>query len=155
MLDRFRYPRSPYFPQIVVFVLWVIYLLLFGLFHNIIGNDLVALAFLPVIVAGWYFGATGGVLIAVLTIFVSGLLPVMTDRLSLAQAIHFAGWLNDLVLILTGLVFGRLGNITREHRASLIELQEMENERSARANFISALDRKSTRLNSSHQLISY
>src|SRR5574341_818989 len=103
MLDRFRYPRSPYFPQIVVFVLWVIYLLLFGLFHNIIGNDLVALAFLPVIVAGWYFGATGGVLVAVLTIFVSGLLPVMTDRLSLAQAIHFAGWLNDLVLVLAGL----------------------------------------------------
>src|SRR5574341_1545552 len=141
MLDRFRYPRSPYFQQIVVFVLWVIYLLLFGLFPNIIGNDLVALAFLPVIVAGWYFGATGGVLVAVLTIFVSGLLPVMTDRLSLAQAIHFAGWLNDLVLVLTGLVFGRLGNITREHRASLVKLQEMESERSARANFISALNK--------------
>ncbi len=138
--DKLLYPRSKILPWVVVLILWVTYLLVFGLFHNQVGLALASTAILPVIAASWYFGSAGGLLVAALTILINSFLLLAGDGLPLIRMIAPGNWIGDLALLVIGMAFGRLGTVAREHRASLAQLQEMEKERSLHANFLAALN---------------
>jgi diguanylate cyclase (GGDEF)-like protein len=139
-LDSLLYPRSKTPPRVVVLILWVTYLLVFGLFQTKVGLVLASMAVLPVIAASWYFGSAGGLSVAVLTILINSILLWVGDDLPLAKMIAPANWIGDLALLVIGSVFGALGTVAREHRAFLVQLQDLEKERRVQANFMAVLN---------------
>ncbi len=145
------------FPYIAVFALFIVYAGIFTLYHNAAGVGIAALAAVPVIVAGWYFGIMGGVFTA--------LLSVLSNIGILIAAGHFAtiNFVSDIAgffsLVLIGIVVGLLGTTMRERNEALNKLEKIEADHQAHTNFLEILNDitgmalKSTSLNSTVSLL--
>jgi diguanylate cyclase (GGDEF)-like protein len=126
------------FPYIAVAFVFLLYSVIFMLFHGRAGFGAASLAVIPVIAASWYFGIRGGIFIAILSILVSALLLIIMDR---QQDIFSLG--NDLrifILILIALITGKLGTITRERSEALVRLEASEKRQRAQMNFLELLN---------------
>jgi diguanylate cyclase (GGDEF)-like protein len=126
------------FPYIAVAFVFLLYAVVFMLFHDRAGFGIASLTVIPVIAASWYFGIRGGILIAILSILVSAFLLTMMDQ---QQDIFSLG--NDLrifILILIALMTGKLGTVTREHSEALVRLETSEKRQRAQMNFLELLN---------------
>ena len=66
------------FGYITVIILYAVYIALFAVYYDEAGIAVAALATIPVIGAGWYFGSVGGMLTAILLIL-SNLAILVSD----------------------------------------------------------------------------
>jgi diguanylate cyclase (GGDEF)-like protein len=99
-----------------------------------------ALAIIPVFGASWYFGITGGTLTAVFSILASTAILVFEGHSSLILFSGPGNLIGTLSLIFTGIVVGRFGSISREHRAAILRLEKYERDRQAHTDFLELLN---------------
>lgn len=140
MLEKLAYPRSQTFPRLLVAGLWVLYFVVFELFHHQIGPDIGALAIFPIIAAGWYLGFRASLLVAVLMIFANFTQLLVENHVTFLSIIGFWDWIDNLIMLFVGVIVGKLGMVLREHRTVMVQLQGLENERENHAHFISTLN---------------
>jgi len=127
-------------PYLVILVTFGLYMAIFAVLHRQAGIGVAALAILPVMGASWYFGISGGVLTAILSVLVNAAILITEDY-------SHAGWLSSvgnligaLALILTGLVVGRLGTLSREHKDAIQKLEQYEKGRQFHTDFLELLN---------------
>ena len=124
------------FGYILVIVLYAIYVAVSIVYYDEAGVAVAALSTIPVICAGWYFGALGGILVAVFMI-ASDIAIMISDGYSLISIFKNADTLIGVPsLIFIGWVVGSLGSMIRGGRKAITTLKKYELEHRAHANFL-------------------
>lgn len=139
MFENLAYPRSKRFSQVLVAVLWILYLAVFAALHDRFGLGIAALAIFPVVGGGWYFGTLAGLAIGLVALL-ADLLLLMLPGHSPLEMLNAGSMIGSFDLILVGWMIGRLGDEARQRRAVLSELQGLERAQREQANFLSVLN---------------
>lgn len=140
-MNRLVQERSTIRPYLIVALSFLIYAVVFAYTQASAGIEIASLAVIPVIIASWYFGVKGGILIAVLSFLLNSvILSINNYRFEelLAKPGDIVG---GLTLIVTAILFGRVATLSRERREALILLEQYEQQRDMRANFLEKLGR--------------
>ena len=128
-------------PHVIVALSLLIYALIFAYSQARVGIEIASLAVVPVIVASWYFGVKGGILIAVLSFLMNSVILSLSNyrfEELLAKPGNIVG---GLTLIITAILFGKVATISRERREALLLLEQYEKQRDMRTNFLEKLGR--------------
>jgi diguanylate cyclase (GGDEF)-like protein len=137
-MTKLPFLRYKSFPYIAVTFVFLLYALVFMLYHNRAGFGAASLAVIPVIAASWYFGVRGGIFIAILSILLSAFLLIIMDRQR--DILSLSNDLRIFILIFIALITGRLGTLTRERSEALIRLEASEKRQRAQMNFLELLN---------------
>src|SRR6266498_3690321 len=137
-MNKLHFLQHKSFPYIAVSFVFLVYMVLFALYHDRAGFGIASLAVIPVIAASWYFGVRGGTFIAILSILVSALLLIIMDRQQ--DIFSLSNDLRIFILILIALITGKLGTVTREHSEALVRLEASEKRQQAQTNFLELLN---------------
>ena len=139
-MNRLAYPADKRIPYFIVVLIYGLYVLIFAVNHEVIGSRAAALAIIPVLGASWYFGATGGILTAVLSIVANAAI-LLSENHSIPEIFNNPGnWIGILVMMLVGVVTGRLGTVSRERREALLKLEKFEQDRQTHTDFLERLN---------------
>ena len=125
---------------IIVTIAFGAYILIFASYRNQVGTGIASLATIPVIIAGWYFGTWGGLIIAILSIVASALLQTQGDYPVAILLSDPGNILRIVALILVALVTGNLSSIMRERTEAIRKLRRYENDRHSHTNFLELLN---------------
>ncbi len=98
----------------------IIYGLLSLTFAPELGPSVGVLAILPVVAASWFFGVPGGLAASLLSFLLNTLLLNLDHYRGWDVMLQYDGGLEPAVLLLTGVVIGRLSDVTRELQKSEI-----------------------------------
>lgn len=120
-----------------VLVTLLVYTLLFTLCFRLYGRGVGALAIVPVIALGWFYGTRGGVAAAVLSLPFNVLLVHLQGGEAIRSLVKESGGIaGTLALILIGAVVGRLSELRRQVRAELAERKNAEADARASNEFL-------------------
>lgn len=139
-MEKFAYPDDKRSPLFIVLLIYASYVFVFASYRDVVGSRIAALALIPIIWAGWYFGATGGVLTAFLAILANAVI-LLGENQSFAELFNNPGnRIGIFSLLLVGVVIGRLGTIIRERREAILELEKYELDRQSHTDFLERLN---------------
>jgi diguanylate cyclase (GGDEF)-like protein len=136
MLNPFN-RNLPYLFTIITFALYVA---ISTAFHDQFGFGVAALAVIPVICGGWYFGIRGGLLVAVISILTNIFLLVITGQPDNASVLDPGNLVRIFVLLLIAVVVGKLSIVMRERHDALLKLEAYEKERETHTKFLELLN---------------
>lgn len=139
-MNIFAYRENERAPYFLIIIAYAIYVVVFALYHERLGIGVAALAIFPVIAASWYFGITGGVLIALLSVLANVILIIAEDGTNARVFENPGDVIGTLVLLFIGVMIGRLGTITRERREALLKLEKYEQDRRSHTDFLERLN---------------
>jgi diguanylate cyclase (GGDEF)-like protein len=139
-MNRFAHPANKKVPYFIIPVLFAIYLWSFAVYHEQLGVGSAALAIVPVIGASWYFGVTGGVLTAILSILANVAILVSDTGSQPHLFLSPGNVIGTFALILVGVVIGRLGTILHGRREAILKLEKFEQDRQAHTDFLELLN---------------
>jgi diguanylate cyclase (GGDEF)-like protein len=132
--------RRQVFLYMVVTIAFGSYAVIFARYHNQLGTGVASLATLPVIIAGWYFGVKGGLIITFLSI-VTIVLFQSLDGYPVTVLLSDPGnILRMIALTVVAVVTGRLSALTCERMAAIQKLQQYEQDRRAHTDFLELLN---------------
>jgi diguanylate cyclase (GGDEF)-like protein len=144
-MNRLVYPEHKISPYVIVTVAYVIYIVAFASYHNELGIGIASLAIIPVIGASWYFGITGGIWVACLSILSNTvILLVEGDAFKLLYETP-GNLIGSFSLIVLALLFGRLSTVSRERTEALLKLEQYEKEQKSHTNFLELLNKITAR----------
>jgi diguanylate cyclase (GGDEF)-like protein len=110
------------------------------MYHDAIGSRIAALAIIPIMGASWYFGATGGVLMAILTIL-ANIAILLSKNHTYAELFNKLGnWIGICVLLMVGVFTGILGTVSRGRSEAILKLEQFEQNRQAHTKFLERLN---------------
>ena len=110
-------------PGVLVASMYIGYVIVFAAYREYAQTGISSLLILPVIAAGWYFGLSGGIAVAILSILATASVQLSTGH---AQDVFtLSTYLRTLATLLVAICTGRFGTITRERRAALARLEEL------------------------------
>lgn len=113
----------------VVIAAFAAYIWVFARFHHEYGTALTSLAIFPVIIGSWYFGVSGGIVTALLSIG-TDFAYLLLDGHPLSELIEGTGYvIGNSILVFVALIVGRLATILRERNDALLRLERLEEER--------------------------
>jgi diguanylate cyclase (GGDEF)-like protein len=139
-MKNFAYLDNKRSGYIILVILYAGYLAITTVYYDEAGIAVAALATLPVIAAGWYFGSIGGMLTA-LFLTLANLAILISDGYSLAFLINSPDTLiGTVALVFIGWVIGRLVFIVRDRREAIAKLENYERERQAHTTFLEQLN---------------
>src|SRR5690349_6051184 len=137
-MNRLTFPQQKSSPYLIVAAAFVLYAVLFVLFHHRIGFGIASLAIIPVIAAGWYFGARGGIFLALLSVLINTIVLMVAGQFARVDIpSDLAG---SLSLFLIGIVIGFLGTAIQERKQALDKLEKIEADRRAYTIFLELLN---------------
>src|SRR5215510_3254950 len=113
-------------PSILVTSAFASYVVIFASYHNQMGTGLASLATIPVIVAGWYFGIVGGLVIGALSIIASAFLQAMAGHPASVLLSDPGNIVRVIALTLIAIVTGSLSTLTRERMETIHRLEKYE-----------------------------
>ena len=138
-MEHLAYPADKRVPYIIIIIVYIVYVIAFAGFNQRLGIGDLALAFLPVIAASWYFGAPGGVLTAILVVL-TNVAIVIVQYGSDFQLFFVPGfWIGTFMLIFIGFVIGNLVTVTRERSEAIFKLKSYEQARQTHTRFLEQL----------------
>ncbi|HUG35113.1 MAG TPA: diguanylate cyclase [Anaerolineales bacterium] len=135
----------PFLPHALVVIALVSYVVIFAGYRDRLGTALASLATIPVVVASWYFGVSGGVSFAVLTTIASGYLLSLTGVPLLEIFTEPSNILRVISLFVIAIVTGRLSNLSNERLVAFRRLERYEQHRRSQINFLEILNQITTR----------
>ncbi|HEU0292539.1 MAG TPA: diguanylate cyclase [Anaerolineales bacterium] len=139
-MNQFPALRRRVFLYIIVAVAFGSYVVIFARYHNQLGTGVASLATIPVIVAGWYFGVRGGLIITFLSI-VTIILFQSLDGYPVTVLLSDPGnILRMIALTLVAVVTGRLSALTCERMEAIQKLQQYEEDRRVHTDFLELLN---------------
>ena len=125
---------------ILVAVMYVLYVVIFALYHDDLGDVIASLAIVPIIGASWYFGIRGGVLTAIFSVAVNIILRALSG-ISYAELFTTPSTIiGSFALLITAIIVGRLGSLTRERSEALAKLEALEKNRQTHTKFLELLN---------------
>lgn len=128
------------FGYVIVIVLYAIYIAVFKSYYNDAGIAVLALATIPVMSAGWYFGSLGGMVMAIILVL-SNIIILMQEGFSPAILFNSPDTLiGSIALLFVGWVVGKLGSMIREGRKAIAKLKKYELEQQAHTDFLELLN---------------
>ncbi len=137
-MNKFPFSQHKSFPYITVSFVFLLYVVVFALYHKAAGIGIASLAALPVIVSGWYFGVKGGILTALLSILSNIVILIFTGQFATIDLpSDVAGFLSLLVI---GGVVGLLGTVIHERNEALEKLEKIRADHHSHANFLELLN---------------
>lgn len=138
-MNRLAYQRSKNFPFIIVALSFLLYVMVFAVYHHSVGEVLGSLAVLPVIGASWYFGVRGGIVTAFLSVLSNEFVHILSSHSFIGFHLNLSTLIGMFALFSSALVVGRIGTVTRERRDALLKLEGLEKDRQARVDFLHTL----------------
>ncbi len=102
------------------------YLLVFPIIYRLFGPPASALIAVPVAVAGWYLGLPGGLAASLISILTNVLLLVFFANVSWESALRIESLPGNIILLLTGVIAGRLREVLDERTRIATELRLRE-----------------------------
>jgi diguanylate cyclase (GGDEF)-like protein len=139
-MNIFAYRENERAPYVVSIIAYAIYVAVFALYHERLGIGVAALAIIPVIAASWYFGITGGVLTALLSVLANVVIIVAMDGTHAKVFENPGDVIGTFMLLFIGVMIGRIGTITRERREALLKLEKYEEDRRSHTDFLERLN---------------
>ena len=139
-MNSLVFPRHKSSQYLIVATTYVLYSILFALYHDRAGFGIASLAIIPVIGAGWYFGITGGLIVAALSILMSVVVLIMDGQPQNTILLNPTNEIRVFSLIILAFVVGKLRNITRERGEALLKLEQFEKERRVHTDFLELLN---------------
>jgi diguanylate cyclase (GGDEF)-like protein len=124
----------------VVTILYVLYMVVFSLYHDEVGIGITAFSAIPVLAASWYFGIYGGAILAILTVFSNVIILAVEGHSHLLLLEDPGQIIGSISLVVFGIVVGQLGMIARQRRDALAKLEEYERERQDHTHFLEQLN---------------
>jgi signal transduction histidine kinase/GTP-sensing pleiotropic transcriptional regulator CodY len=110
----------------LVFGSALIYLAIFPLLHEWVGDSATAFSALPVAVAGWYFGLWPGIIASLLAILINGIFLASYAGMGFTILAHQGFLPGFITLIIVGAVSGRVGQFLKERKNIENELRANE-----------------------------
>ncbi len=139
-MEKFAYPDDKRVSFFIVLLIYASFVFVFASYRDLVGSRIAALVLVPIIGAGWYFGATGGVLTAFLAIPANAVI-LLGENQSFAELFNNPGnWIGIFSLVLVGVVIGRLGTIARQRRETILKLEKYELDRKSHTDFLERLN---------------
>ena len=105
---------------------WAVYVLAFIPLYRLVGPAVTALGILPVIAMGWLFGMWAGLLASLLVFPLSMLLMALAGGAAWDTMSRGGGLLGSLLLVLIGVVVGRLSDLGERAKRELTERKRAE-----------------------------
>ena len=137
---RLAYPANKRLHQIIISIVYAVYVVLFGTLHGRIGDGIASLATVPVIGASWYYGVRGGMLTAALAVAANTVILLTGDNPHIGLFTTPGYLIGSASLFLISLVVGSLATVTRERREAILKLEQYEQERQAHTDFLEQLN---------------
>ena len=139
-MKNFAYLDNKRSGSIILIILSAVCIAITSVYYDVAGLAVAALATIPVIAAGWYFGSTGGMLTALL-LTLADLAILMSDGYPLAFLLNSPDTLiGTVALVFMGWVIGRLAFLVRDRREAIAKLENYERERQAHTTFLEQLN---------------
>ena len=143
----YRFPglRQRTFLYMIVTAAFGSYVAIFVRYHHQWGIGIASLAAIPVIIAAWYFGIQGGVIIAFFSILANVLAELLDGHHTLALLSEPGNIMGTVVLAFVAIVTGRLSALTRERMEAIRQLQQYEADWRAHTSFLELFNAITTR----------
>jgi diguanylate cyclase (GGDEF)-like protein len=125
---------------LIVTVAFVLYAVIFTLYHDRIGFGIASLTVIPVIGASWYFGVVGGLIAAVLSILINVVVLILDGQPQNASLLLPTNDIRMFALLIIAVVIGRLRHVTQERSEAFLKLEQIEKERQAHTDFLELLN---------------
>ena len=138
-MKKLAYPDNKKIPFLLIILLSVLYVIVFAVYYRQTGSGIGALATIPVIVAGWYFGVTGSLLTAILASLANMVILIAEANSGVGDLDSPGNLSGTFILILTGLIVGSLGTINRQRQEAIHRLEQYEHERHIYTSFLERL----------------
>lgn len=139
-MKNFSYLDNKTFGYSIVIILCAIYIAVSIVYYDDTGVAVAALSTIPVICAGLYFGAPGGILVAILMVL-SDIAILISDGFSPIVIFNSPDTLIGVpALVLIGWVVGKLGSTIRERREVIAKLEKYELESQIHTSFLEQLN---------------
>ena len=122
---RNEYSRQTWMRAFIVLGLTILYIAVFQLIINSIGQVGAALVTIPVAMAGWFFGVNAGLVASLLGIILNTALLTRFAEKNLILWITI-GWPGNLMVILVGYVSGRLSQTINKYKLAETSLRSRE-----------------------------
>src|SRR5687768_17032125 len=127
-MNKLAYLQNTSSPYVIVAITYLLYVAIFAIYHDRVGDVIASLAVIPVIGGSWYFGVRGGLLIAILSFVTNQFFHISSEHSYIAFLITPTTIIGIFVLLLVAVVIGRLGTLTRERRDAFIRLEKQVNQ---------------------------
>jgi diguanylate cyclase (GGDEF)-like protein len=124
----------------VVTIAFGSYVVIFARYHNQLGTGAASLAAIPVMIASWYFGVQGGLIITFLAIVTIVLIQSLDGYPVTVLLSDPGNILRMIALTIVAVVTGRLSALTCERMAAIQKLQQYEQDRRAHTDFLELLN---------------
>ena len=139
-MNRFTELRQRFLPHFLVVISLASYIVIFAGNNDQLRTGIASLATIPVIIAGWYFGVRGGIVVTILAIIINLILQTLAGR-SVGILLSDPGnILRIIALTLIAIVTGRLSVITHERLEAIQRLEQYEKERRSHTGFLELLN---------------
>ncbi len=116
------------------------FLLIFYWLRPAFGTQIGSFSLIPVILAAWYFGPTGGVFMTLLCLLSSAFIS-NTQGIPLPEILlETAFWSGGVTLVIVGFVVGKLGALNTSYKQALFDQKVADEELRLQAEFLSLLN---------------
>lgn len=129
-----------HFSYLMVIAAYSLYVIIFAVFHTSVGDGIASLAIIPVIASSLYFGVRGGILTAMVLAMANIILRTFSGYTYLDSLTNPSLVVGALALLFLAVIVGRLATVTRERQDTFLQLEKLEKERRAHANFLEILN---------------
>jgi len=125
---------------LIIGLTYVSYQWVFAFQHHRYGMVLSSLAIFPVMIASWYLGPGGGIIVVIISIF-ADIASLLALGHPIQELFEGAGYfIGNAILFVVAMIVGRMSTLLRERNEALQKLQEYEATRTARADFLELLN---------------
>lgn len=139
-MNRLAFPSYRSLPYLMVMLSFALYVAAFINYHDEVGIAIASLATIPVISGSWYFGIKGGLLTASLSILANLFILLLHEQTHHLFELGAADYVGGFSLFLLAVIFGRISTVTHERRAAFLKLEQYEQERQQRTQFLERLN---------------
>ncbi|HET6824158.1 MAG TPA: GAF domain-containing protein [Anaerolineales bacterium] len=124
----------------IAILLYTFYIVISFVYIYQAGITVAALSTIPVIVAGWFFGSSHGIVTAILMVL-ANLSMLSLDGYPFVSLFNSSDTLiGTTALVIIGWVVGKLGYIIQERREAITKLEQYERERQIHMDFLEQLN---------------
>ena len=139
-MKSLAYPESRWVPLVLIILAYAGYAVIFATFHPQLGSGLAAISTIPVLLASWYFGIWGGLLMAGLSIFTNIVVLNLHGQAQNASLLDPTNEIRIFSLLVIAVAVGKLRDMSQERSTALLKLQQYKQERQEHTSFLERLN---------------
>lgn len=132
-------------PILIIGLTFAAYLACFNAYHDRVGDAMGSLALIPTLIASWYFGTRGGIILVLISILANSSILILKDHSPLLLVISPSNLIGMFTLFLAAIVTGRFSVLLQERRNAIHKLEQYERDRASHTKFLEHLNQITAR----------